>query len=127
MKCNINERIKLVSGDNFPKISISLLGDQDEPISLVNRNVQMKFREKGTKKVLTVVNGILLPGKQTEDGISFEPPYNIWGAGGRVLLSWKMGALDLPAGLYEGEVVIIGNNMIWTMYDPLQFIIRDDF
>jgi hypothetical protein len=44
------------------------------------------------------------------------------------VLAWQAGDLDLDAGDYEGEIeVTLGDGTIETIFNPLQFTIREEF
>jgi hypothetical protein len=49
------------------------------------------------------------------------------GANGVVVFNFPAGTLDLPAGLYEGEIEITFGSEKQTVYQPLKFLLREQF
>jgi hypothetical protein len=47
---------------------------------------------------------------------------------GVAVLAWDTGDLNQAAGDYEGEIEVqLSNGIRETQFDPLQFVIREDF
>ena len=47
---------------------------------------------------------------------------------GVAVIAWQATDLDLAAGEYEGEVeTLLASGLRETIFDPLQFTIREDF
>jgi hypothetical protein len=122
-------RIKLVQGDTRPQVVISLKDQNANPINCSGATVRLYFRETDTSTVLTTIVGTLLPGVLNSDNtVNTNAPYNDPGYGGRVSFNWPSGALDVPAGDYQGEVEItFSDNTIQTVFEVLKFKVRADF
>jgi hypothetical protein len=125
----MSTRIKLVQGDTRPAVVISLKDQYGTAISCAGSTVRLYFKRAGSSSVLTTITGVLLTGYLNEDGtINIAEPYNVPGGGGRVSFSWPVGALDVPAGDYQGEVEItFSDGGIHTVFDVLKFKVRADF
>jgi len=106
--------IRLVSGDDKPVVILTLTDDiSGSPYDLtpVNTTVSVKFRAAGTQTTLSVI-------ACSKVGT---------GADGRVQFTFAGGVLDVPPGMYEGEVVIDENGLLQTVYDLLRFRVRENF
>lgn len=108
------DTIKLVSGDAFPAVTVTLTDGADgDPIdvSAGTTTVYLKFRESGTTTLLDTITCTKL------DAVNGVVSFNFVG-----------GALDdLDAGLYEGEIEIDFNGSTHTLYELLKFRVRDEF
>jgi hypothetical protein len=106
-------KIKLVQGDTRPFIRLTLSDRDGNPINLSDADtvVRVYFREYETTTVLATLT-------------CFKPN---GGADGLVVFSFPAGTLDLPAGLYEGEVEISFGSEKQTIYQPLRFVLREQF
>lgn len=109
----MSDVIKLVQGDNRPEITITVTDESTgNVVSLAGATEAMRFRKKGTETVLAT-----LVGTHVTDGTD-----------GRTRFSFTGSALDVEAGLYEGEVEItFAGGDKQTIYDTLQFRVREQF
>ena len=108
----MNERIKLVQGDNLPYIRLTLKHASGEPIDVSGATVSLYFRAKGTTTVLSTI-------------ICTKPN---GGQDGTVVFNFPGTTLNVDPGYYEGEVEIdYSGGTIQTVYDTLQFQIRAQF
>jgi hypothetical protein len=110
----MSTRIKLVRNDNRPYIRLTLTSSIDGTpidVSAVDTDVNVYFRAVGTTTVLTTL-------------VCSKPN---GGADGVVQFSFPNGALDVPAGSYEGEIEISFGGSLQTIYQPLKFVIREEF
>ena len=123
------EKIPLVQGDTRPAL-VCTIRDRNtgEPVSLQSGNAKLKMRQVGGGTLTAEITGVLLPGLDAEDGsISVVPPYDLPGAGGRVMFNWTADALA-EAGDFEAEIeVTFPDTTIQTVYDRLKFKIREQF
>ncbi len=122
--------VKLVRGDTRPQLKFTINDENaGAHVDITGATVVMKFRAAGTTEVLFTRTGVLLPGIDLADGtVSYDAPYDVDGAGGRVAFDFAPGNLDLPAGAYEGELeVTFSGGAIQTVYKPVKFTLRDDF
>lgn len=106
--------IRLVKGDDRPLVILTLTDDiTNTPVDLSSptTTVNIKFRAAGS----TDTPAIISCGKLTT------------GADGKVIFSFAGGILDVPAGAYEGEIVIDYNGETETVYDLLAFRVRENF
>jgi len=106
--------IRLVKGDERPFIILTLTDDISKApvdLSAPTTTVVMRFREAGTTNTPTII------------------PCNklTTGADGKVVFNFEGGALDVPAGSYEGEVVIDFDGQTETLYEVLRFRVRESF
>lgn len=109
----MSETIKLVKGDELPQIVLTLTDDTaNSPLdlSLSTTTVSIKFRKKGTTKLLSTINTT----KSTD------------GSDGKVTFNFAGGVLDVDSGEYEGEICINYNNSVQTVYDLLRFRVREN-
>ena len=123
------DRIRLVQGDTRPQIVASLQTKLGTAIDCTGATVRMYFRAEGTTAVLATLNGTLLTGYLNADGtVTTTAPYNVAGAGGRASFNWPVGALNVAAGPYEGEIEItFADSTVQTVYDLVKFKVREDF
>lgn len=106
--------IKLVKGDTRPVITLTLTDQSTNlplDLSAPTTTVQVVFRQQGTTQILSTLSCNKTNG----------------GADGVVNFKFTGSALNVPAGLYEGEIEINYNGEIQTVYDVLKFKVRDDF
>lgn len=106
--------IRLVQGDERPLIILTLTDDiSQSPIDLSNAGtvVSVKFRQAGTTEVPTLIPcSILSPA-----------------TAGKVTFNFTGGVLNVPPGMYEGEVIIDFNGQTETVYEVLRFRVRENF
>lgn len=108
------EKIKLVQGDTYPQIKITLTDlSSGLPIDLTGATVTLHFRAVGSTTALFSRAGVVNPGTAAQ---------------GKAVFTWQSGDLDIPAGDYEGEVEIFWSNISarQTVYDLLKFRVRED-
>jgi len=112
MNCDM---IYLVKDDNGSQLQCLLTReDTDLPINLAGAVARLKFRKKRTKDILFTLTNITA--------------LDVDLAGGEALFQFSASNLNLPAGVYEGEVEItFGNSNIETVYELIEFTVRDDF
>lgn len=105
----------LVQGDDAPQIKVTLSRDTSgDIIDLTNATVTLKFRKKGTSTILSSLESI----SATEDK-----------ALGVAVFSWGSSDLDITAGNYEAEIEIVytSSGAVETVYETLDFVVREDF
>jgi hypothetical protein len=121
------ETINLVQGDTKPQINFTIRDsatavnnstvlDADDPstwkiIDITEHSIELKFKEMNSAAVLSTIN----LGKTTP-------------AEGTCYLNWPADSLDVPAGIYEGELQLTdGSGKVQTVYDKLKFKVREQF
>lgn len=107
------EKIKLVQGDTYPQIKVTLTDENSgEAIDLTGATVTLHFRAVGGTEPLFSRQGVIAGDANL----------------GRAVFLWQAGDLDIPAGEYEGEVEVywpaIGARQ--TVYELLKFRVRED-
>jgi hypothetical protein len=103
--------IKLVQGDQRPYIKMELINADGTPVDVSSATVVVKFRAANTTTVLAI-----LPCQNLNTGTD-----------GLVVFNFPGTTLDVPAGAYEGEVEINFAGEYQTVYNVLQFVIRQQF
>jgi len=123
------ETINLVQGDTLPQLNftlrdsktaivtnpVTILDENDSStwaiIDITNYTIHFKFRAVNSSTVL------------------FTESLGITSAsGGTCYMSWPADSLDVPAGMYEGELQLTDNNSkIQTVYDKLKFKVIEQF
>ena len=104
--------IKLVKGDELPQITLTLTDDISGSaidLSASTTSVSIKFKLKGSSTILSTIS----TAKLTD------------GSDGKVYFNFAGGVLDVDPGEYEGEIVIDYNGSTQTVYDTLNFRVRD--
>ena len=105
----------LVQGDDAPQIKVTLTRDETgTAIDVSNATVRLKFRKKGTDTVLaTLTSGAST--SEAENGIA--------------IFVWGSTDLDINSGNYEAEVEIsyTSTGVVETVYETLDFVVREDF
>ena len=123
------ETINLVQGDTKPQINFTIRDsstavvtdpvtvlDKDDPstwkiINITGYSIELKFKEMSSAAVLSTINL----------GITSA-------AAGTCYLNWPADSLDVPAGIYEGELQLTdGSGKVQTVYDKLKFKVREQF
>jgi hypothetical protein len=130
-----NTKIKLVRGDTKPQLKVVVIDtDTGVPVDISGSTARLYFRAAGATTLQATVVGTLVTGLETTDPNTGAPivntsaPYDVAGAGGRVVFQWGPGDLDCAAGDYEGEIeVSFGDGSKQTVYDTLSFKLREDF
>ena len=106
------EVLRLVSGDEKPFIVLTLKNEITGAVyDLTNAQVFVQFRAAGSSDTPTTIQCSTIG-----DGSSGQVEFNFTG-----------GVLDIPAGMYEGEIVIIESGLKQSLYDVIRFRIRDNF
>lgn len=105
------ERIKLVQGDNLPLVRFTLKHANGLPMDVSGAVVQMFFRAKGSKTVLYTLTPTMPNG----------------GYDGMLVFNFSSNLVNITSGYYEGEIQINYSGSIQTVYDTLQFQIREQF
>lgn len=130
--------IKLVQGDTKPPLVTSLTSDvtsttsgvlETIPLDVSNATVVLKLREaSNTAHIIDIVTADLLVGYELANGtVIVTPPYNVPGAGGRVLFNWNENSLSV-AGDIQGEIEITyDDDTVQTVYNFVKFKIREQF
>lgn len=128
------ERIKLVQGDTRPQITVDLTDESTgDPIDVSDADtvVRLYFRAEGTSEIIATLTASKLPGFLDSDGdLDETSPYDVAGAGGRVMFGWAAtpDALSGEPGNYEGEIEItFADDTVQTLYDLLKFKMREQF
>ena len=119
--------INLVAGDDKPEINftlkdsntpaVGLILDPDDPttwavIDITDPTINVKFRALGSTLILDTLTCIK------------EAPFT----NGQCFMQWGLTTLDVPAGIYEGEIELVySDSRIQTLFDKLKFKVRGDF
>lgn len=103
--------IKLVQGDNRPYIKLTLSNADGTPLNVANATVVVKFRAVNTTTILAT-----LQCANVTDGTD-----------GAVLFSFPGTTLNVAPGQYEGEIEINFDGSYQTVYDVLDFVVRQQF
>lgn len=115
--------INLVTNDGLPSLAITLknanTGDPDDPetwdpidVSDPTTTVYMTFRKQGETTIIDNMACV----NETD------------GTDGKVIMIWSATALSgIVPGLYQGEIYIDFNGVTQTVYDLVDFNIRQDF
>lgn len=121
------ERIKLVAGDTRPQIFVAITDKSSgEAIDLSQVELVMHFRAQGSTTDLAVMTGQKLPGVILPDGTADDEGADV-GEGGRAVFNWPAAALNVPAGYYEGWIILnFPDGSRQTVYDPVKFKVRAD-
>lgn len=105
--------INLVQGDTGPQIKVTLTRSDTGAIEdLTGATVNMRFRKKRSSSVL-----FTLANQSGDDDKT----------NGIALFVFSAGQLDLDEGYYEGEVEIVNDGVRETVYDIVDFFLREDF
>jgi hypothetical protein len=107
----MNERIKLVQGDNLPQIRLTLKHASGAVMDVSSATVRLYFRAKGASTILST--------------ITCSKPNN--GTDGVVVFNFSGNILNIDPGYYEGEVELDYSGTKQTVYDTLQFQVRAQF
>ena len=106
----------LVQGDTGPQLKITLTReDTGLPVDLSEATANFKFRRVGTDTILSTLESIASSGDAAK---------------GICIFVWNEGDLDIDPGRYEAEIQVDftgGAGQIETVYEPLEFILREDF
>jgi len=105
--------IRLVKGDSLPIIQLTLTDDVANTVldlSPASTTVSVRFRASGST---TLLNTIACT-KSTD------------GTDGQVEFDFQGGVLNVDPGEYEGEIVVDFNGQTQTVYEILNFRVRDN-
>ena len=105
--------IRVVKGDVFPIIQVTLNDDVAETaldVSAATTTVSVRFRKAGTTTLLSTITCSKSTG----------------GLDGKVEFDFSGGVLNVDPGQYEGEIVVDFNGQTQTVYEVLQFRVRDN-
>ncbi len=107
--------IYLVKDDNGTQVECIITRDNTGlPVDLTGATARLKFRKKRTTTILFTLTNI------TDDQVDLEA--------GEAVFVFSAANLDLDAGMYEGEVeVTFANSNVETVYEIIDFQVRDDF
>ena len=107
-------RINLVRNDTGPQIQLTLYDAQTgSPLVLTGASAVLHFRAVGSTTLL-FSRALTIPSATAAQGLA--------------VIAWGATDLNQPAGDYEGEVeVTFATGMRQTVYDTLQFRIREQF
>jgi len=107
--------IYLVKDDNGTQVECIVTRDNTGlPVDLTGATALLKFRRVGTSTILFTLTNI------SDEQVDLEA--------GQAVFVFSAANLDLAAGLYEGEVeVTFANTNIETVYEVIDFQVRDDF
>ena len=105
--------IKLVQGDQRPYIQMTLTNPDGSPVDVSNAGtfVTIKFRAAQSTTTLSTIPCLKVNG----------------GADGVVSFNFPGTTLNVPPGQYEGEIEINFSGEYQTVYDVLNFVVRQQF
>jgi hypothetical protein len=121
-------KIRLVEGDTRPRLIFTLRDKDGDVIDVSSANVLLKMRPLGQSILKAEVSCTKLSGLRDDDdgSISYAPPYDAAGVGGRIRVDWSSTDLD-TAGRYEAEIEItFADGTKQTVYDKISITIRGD-
>ncbi len=107
-------RIKLVQGDTFPSIRVTLTDETSgAPIDLTGATVTMHFRAVGEAAPLFSLVATVYPSEAVL---------------GKAVFTWGPTSLNQTPGDYEGEVEVYwaSSGARQTVYEFLKFRLRED-
>ncbi len=108
-----DDHIKLVQGDSLPYINLELRNSSNgEVVDLSNPNtiVRVRFRSSKTRTVLRTIVC-----EKSDPQV------------GKVKFNFSNGALDVPSGIYEGEIEVDFDGQTQTVFETLKFNVRSQF
>ena len=103
--------INLVQGDTGPQIKAAISRDGTAE-DLTGATAVLRFRKKKTTTVLFTLTSV-----STNDQL----------AAGDFYFTFSSGQLDLDEGYYEGEIEIVNSGVRETIYELVEFFLREDF
>jgi hypothetical protein len=123
------ETINLVQGDTKPELNFTL---RDSATAVVTNPVTILDEEdSSTWKIINITGyTIKLKFKELNSAtvLFTESLAIISGSGGTCSMIWPADSLDIPAGIYEGELELTdGSSKVQTVYDKLKFKVREQF
>lgn len=113
--CIDPEVIHLVKDDNGSQVECIIVRDNtNAPVNLTGATGLLKFRKIKTTTILFILTNLV------DEQIDLEA--------GQAVFEFSAANLNLDAGLYEGEVEItFPNQNVETVFEIIQFQVRDDF
>ena len=113
--CIDTDDILLVKNDNGSQLECRITRDDtNTPVDLTGATARLKFRKRRTTNLLFTLTNITIA------------PVDL--PAGQALFQFSAANLNLSAGLYEGEIeVTFPNSNIETVYEIINFQVRDDF
>lgn len=106
--------IKLVRNDTRPALVCTITdANTGDPINLTGTNCRLKFRKANTTTLVATLTGTVTDA-----------------ANGVVEFYWasQPTSLEGTPGQYEGEIeIVFSDGQIQTVFDTLNFVIRQDF
>lgn len=133
-----SEVIKLTQGDTKPYLVVSLIDEtintsngvsSFSPLDVSDATVKFKIRSFGSNELIDSVNCTLLPGLENPDGtINFDPPYDLPGSGGRIMVVWTSQSLSV-AGNLESEIEVTYNSdqSVQTAFNLIKLFVRPQY
>ena len=123
------ETINLVQGDTKPELKFTL---RDSATAVVTDPVTILDEEDSSTWKIIDITGYTIKLKFKELNSSTvlftESLAIISGSGGTCSMIWPADSLDIPAGIYEGELELTdGSSKVQTVYDKLKFKVREQF
>lgn len=124
------KKIPLVQGDTRPQLVMSLTDESTGraiDLSGAGTTIRMLFREVGADSAKAIMPCYPIAGyRDPQTGeVSYAPPYDVAGKGGRVVMDWSADALD-TAGEFEGEVEVnFGSGWVQTAFRMQKFTVRE--
>ena len=103
--------IQLVQGDTGPQIKADITRDGSAE-DLTGATAVLRFRKKKTDTVLFTLSSV-----SNSDQL----------AAGELYFVFSSGQLDLAEGFYEGEIEIVSSGVRETVYEVVDFFLREDF
>jgi hypothetical protein len=103
--------INLVQGDTGPQIKATITRDSSSE-DLSGATAVMRFRKKKTSAVLFTLSSV-----SNSDQLAV----------GELYFVFSSGQLDLDEGFYEGEIEIVNAGVRETVYEVVDFFLREDF
>lgn len=113
--CIDTDDILLVKDDNGSQLECRITRDDTNiALNLTGTTARLKFRKRKTTTLLFTLTSITTV------------PADL--IAGQAVFQFSAANLDLAAGLYEGEIeVTFANGNIETVYEIINFQVRDDF
>ena len=108
------DTIKLVKGDSKPVIIVTLTDDNTNSafdLSDAATSVSVRFRKANSDTLLSTISC-----SNVNDGTD-----------GKIQFDFSGGILNVDPGSYEGELVVTTSGGDQTVYDTLNFRVRDNF
>lgn len=105
----------LVKGDNGTQVKIEITRDDTGlPVDLTGATPTLKFKKKNTGTVLAAINSAVTDIDDIEAGIA--------------IFQFTSETLAITAGDYVAEIeVIFDDGTVETVYEELQFTVREDY